>query len=93
MADLSNEELAELERMETSMEPAPWSVTALSSAIRHIQRNTDIMEMAQEYAEEPDASANTPGRYDGGPLAHIRNVLPSLLAELRRRRAGDSDGH
>lgn len=76
-----------LEALEAMMSRAPWSVGALSAGIRHLQRNTEIMEDAQEYADEPDKSANLPSRYDGGPLAELRNLLPEIIAALARAEA------
>lgn len=72
----------ELKTIHAAMAPAPWSVVALSAAVRHVQRNTDVMEDAQEYADEPDKSANIPDRYDGEPLARLRNLLPRILSAL-----------
>ena len=81
---LTDDELSEIIALEASMSPAPWSVQALYAAIRHVQRNTDVMDDVQDYAEEPDKSANLPDRYDGEALAKLRNYLPRLLAELSR---------
>jgi hypothetical protein len=80
---VTGEELDRLEALEKGMTPAPWSVGALSAGIRHLQRNTTVMEDAQDYAKEPDKSANLPGRYDGEALAQLRNALPALIRAAR----------
>lgn len=78
----TTELLAKLKKIDAEMVEAPWAVCAVSAAIRHVQRNTDIMEYAIDGAEGADRMANLPGRYDGGPLAELRNLLPEIIAAL-----------
>lgn len=82
---MREELLAKLQKIDSSLIPAPWSVEALYSGIRHLQRNTEVMEEAQEYADESDKSANLPGRYDGENLAVLRNLLPEIIAALAEK--------
>ena len=75
--------LIELQRIDSAIESAPWSEEALSAGIRHLQRNTDVMSEAQEYAEEPDKSRNLPSRYDGSDIARLRNLLPAIIDAIK----------
>jgi len=76
--------IARLEVISAAFEqPAPWCIAALSGGIRHLQRNCDVMEDYQEDASEEDKSGNLPGRYDGEPLAQLRNLLPDIIASLK----------
>lgn len=78
---MNAEILEELKAIEAAFEAAaPWNTNALYSAIRHVQRNTDVMEYAIEGAAEDDQGL--PGRYDGEPLARLRNILPRIIAAL-----------
>ena len=71
--------LDELKAIEASFESmAPWSENALSAAIRHVQRNTDVMYDALDGSDEQ----GLPGRYDGTPLARLRNILPRVIGAL-----------
>lgn len=75
--------IKELRAIEEQFESrAPWSESALYSGIRHVQRNTDIFEDALYYEEGGGEGIQTPGRYDGTPLAKLRNILPRLISAL-----------
>ena len=80
----SSELLAELEAIEAKFESkAPWSVGALYSGIRHVQRNTDVFEDSLDCEVGEARNHALPGRYDGEPLAELRNILPRIIAELK----------
>lgn len=73
--------LDELKAIEASFEAkAPWNEDALYAAIRHVHRNTDIMEDTLDGSKLDDRGL--PGRYDGTPLARLRNILPRVIAAL-----------
>lgn len=73
-----NRELIDaLKQIESDMAPAPWSEDAVHAAIRHVQRNTEIM----------DEYEGTPNRYDGGSMAKLRNLLPEIIKELEASHA------
>jgi hypothetical protein len=75
--------LDELRAIEAEFESkAPWSEGALYSGIRHVQRNTDVMQASLELEEGDARNHNLPGRYDGTPLAKLRNALPRIIAAL-----------
>jgi len=72
-----------LKDLNAKMAPAPWSVAGLYCGIRHVQRNSDAMEDGRDNADDPaDRKANLPDRYDGEPLAKLRNLLPEIIAAL-----------
>lgn len=79
--------IAKLEALNSSMAAAPWNENAMYEAIRHVQRNTEVMEYAIEYADE-DAPKGTPDRYDGTALAQLRNLLPQIIEALKAAEAG-----
>jgi hypothetical protein len=74
-----NKLIEKLSEINNSMEEAPWSENALSSGIRHLQRNTDVLENALVYSSD---EGNIPGRYDGENLAKLRNLLPEVITYL-----------
>lgn len=76
---IDKDRIAELLAIEKTMEPAPWSTDYLYGAIRHITRNVDSDAFA---SEDWGKTGNAPGRYDGTPLAKLRNSLPELLDTL-----------
>lgn len=80
MSEIS-ELIQTLERIDAEMSPAPWCVDAVSAAIRHVQKNTEVMEDALEYADDP--SGSLPSRYDGESLGRLRNLLPEIIAHLK----------
>ena len=62
--------LDELKAIEASFESmAPWSENALY---------TDVMYDALDGSDEQ----GLPGRYDGTPLARLRNILPRVIGAL-----------
>lgn len=63
----------------------PWSKAGLQAGIRHIVRNTEVMEDARDSNDEQDL--NLPGKYDGDQLADLRNSLPEIIAEITRLEA------
>lgn len=77
MSDL----LKDLKDIESNIASSPWSEHALYSAIRHVERNTDIMSDAIE-AQEEGLPCGTPNKYDGTHLAKLRNLLPAVIAKL-----------
>jgi hypothetical protein len=70
-----------LRELDESMTAGPWNEDAVYSAIRHVQRNTDIFEQCIDYAQDGEHKG-MPGRSDGEPLARLRNLLPDIIAEL-----------
>jgi hypothetical protein len=78
-----NEVFKRLVEINERIAPAPWCIAAVGGAIRHVQRNTDIMEEYRSETEEPDKSGNLPNRYDGEPLAELRNLLPWIIEQLK----------
>lgn len=82
---MSSDLIKRLEEIESSLAPAPWSPGALSDGIRHVQRNTDVMEDALEYCNPPENEWGLPNRHDGGPLARLRNMLPEIITSLKAR--------
>ena len=75
----NNQELIEtLCNINNEIAPAPWDVSALSAGIRHLQRNTEVMEESIG-----DAGTNLPDRYDGWAIAKLRNLLPEIIEALR----------
>lgn len=75
--------LQKLEAIELGLADGPWNIDALSAAIRHVQRNTDVMSDALEDAKEGDPTG-LPDRYDGAALAELRNLLPEIIEALRK---------
>lgn len=74
--------IAELEELNNTMSAAPWNESAMYDAIRHVQRNTDVMQDALEYVKEGEPMG-LPDRYDGGSLAKLRNLLPAIISALK----------
>ena len=77
------EKIAErLEQIDKGLSTGPWSKAALYEAIRHVQRNTDVMENAVEYQEQ-GLPTGIPDRYDGEAIAILRNMLPEIIQALK----------
>lgn len=79
MADL----IEALEMINREMAAGPWNEDAVGAAIRHVQRNTDVMQDTLEYASEGDPRG-LPDRYDGNHLAKLRNLLPEIIEALQK---------
>lgn len=78
----TTELLAKLKKIDAEMVEAPWSVCAVSAAIRYVYWYTEVMEYAIDGAEGADRMATLPDSNDGGPLAELRNLLPEIIAAL-----------
>lgn len=69
--------------IEASLSAGPWSKKALYEAIRHVQRNTDVMEYGLEYQDEGEPRG-LPDRYDGEAIAVLRNLLPEIINHISK---------
>ncbi len=81
-------DIEKLREKEKELARAPWCPEYLYSAIRHVQRNCDF----ECFDHQGDAAddCNQPNRYDGRPLAAIRNAVPAMLDEIERLRAQEA---
>lgn len=77
MTDLSDAELAELERLCAGATPGPWGAIRPRLNVRIMAGERYVMESGH-YGVRTEEDAQL--------IAAARNALPRLLAELKRRR-------
>jgi len=79
---MTEEQIAELERLEREATQAPWPLDYVQGAVRHISRNVDRDSFYIMSEGDPDFWW---GRHTDGPLiVAMRNALPRLLEERKR---------
>ncbi len=76
----AKELLDTLTEVEINLSKGPWSLGCVGEAIRHVYRNVDHEQYCSCGNDEPAMF----GKYDGDPLAILRNALPDIRQHLSR---------
>ena len=91
-------ELKEIEDRANAATPGPWSPKHIYSALRHLDKNIDVdsycwecqaaldKEFSEESADEniEESRCKYPFAKDSSFVAHAREDVPKLIAEVKR---------
>jgi len=92
------EELKQIEDRASAATPGPWSPKHIYSALRHLDKNIDVdsycwecqaaldKEFSEESADEniEESRCKYPFAKDSSFVAHAREDVPKLIAEVKR---------
>lgn len=87
-AEVTEADLAELERLEKAATAAPWEVRQ----DYYIGRPSRVHSLAEVKCGDVPAADTEQHKANAGVIAAARNALPKLLAEVRRERAARREG-